>query len=105
MYDNTDLSVRAVSLTMLGIGTNFVFSLLSWLFYPKQNPKSKSYVTLSETELEDSAGNAIELSDNVTKKSPESGTELEDPAENSIELSNWDSISSQGSENVLDSEL
>ncbi len=57
MYNNTRLSQRAVSLAMLGIGTNFLFSLLSWLFYPKQNAKDKSsHVGASlesETELDE----------------------------------------------------
>lgn len=42
VYNNIHLSQRAVSLAVLGIGTNFLFSLLSWLFYPKQNAESKS---------------------------------------------------------------
>ena len=36
MYNNTFLSQRAVILAMLGIAANFVFSFLSWFFYPKQ---------------------------------------------------------------------
>lgn len=36
VYDNQHLSQRAVILAFLGIATNFTFSLLSWIFYPKQ---------------------------------------------------------------------
>lgn len=35
VYDNAHLSQRAVILTVLGIAANFVFSFLSWVFYPK----------------------------------------------------------------------
>ena len=57
VYDNTHLSERALSLALLGIAANFLFSLLSWLFYPKQNiaNRSLSHVdssTKNETELQ-----------------------------------------------------
>ncbi len=37
VYENNHLSQRALSLALLGIGVNFIFSFLSWLVYPK-NP-------------------------------------------------------------------
>lgn len=37
VYNNTFLSQRAVILAVLGIAVNFIFSFLSWLFYPKTN--------------------------------------------------------------------
>lgn len=75
VYNNTHLSQRAVSLAMLGIAANLVFSFLSWLFYPKAalttqetSARKKDYVAAtppvhSSNDFTDEGDNATELSD------------------------------------------
>ena len=46
VYDNVHLSQGAVTMAMLGIGLNFIFSLLTWLVYPK---RTASEILSSET--------------------------------------------------------
>lgn len=41
VYDNTALSERAVLLAIMGVTLNFIFSFLSWIFYPKQTQAEK----------------------------------------------------------------
>lgn len=42
LYNNVHLSERAVTVAMLGIGVNFIFSVLSWLCYPKETALEKT---------------------------------------------------------------
>lgn len=59
VYDNSQLSQRALILAILGIGTNFIFSLFSWLFYPKQ------FATEPASHKEASPKREMELHDQV----------------------------------------
>lgn len=52
VYNNVHLSQRAVSLAMLGIGTNFIFSILCWLFYPKKKATNDSAVSGHDGSIE-----------------------------------------------------
>lgn len=53
-------------LAMLGIATNFVFSLLSWLFYPKKTAMEKAAAT--KVPLDISAENHSESSSDNSDK-------------------------------------
>ncbi len=48
VYDNHLLSVQAIALGAAGLSANFAFSLLAWIVYPKQPPKSNETVRFVE---------------------------------------------------------
>ncbi len=41
VYNNFQLSWSILAAALISIGANFIFSFLSWLFYPKQNVSGK----------------------------------------------------------------
>ncbi len=41
VYDNAALSQRAVIMAVMGVTLNFIFSFLTWIFYPKQTQAEK----------------------------------------------------------------
>ena len=42
VYDNLELSNRALALALSGVILNFIFSFLSWLVYPRSKKETKS---------------------------------------------------------------
>ena len=46
VYNNKQLGERALILALLGIGTNLVFSFLSWYSYPKKSVMEDNAVTV-----------------------------------------------------------
>lgn len=71
VYNNVHLSQRALILALLGIAANFIFSFLSWLFYPKQTAAEKaetrkilpsSHSQLGDNEMEVSNAHPGQLS-------------------------------------------
>lgn len=67
VYHNQHLSERAVILALLGIATNFIFSFLTWLVYPKKSAieKATTQVTLesSSSDQSQSSGDRSEISE------------------------------------------
>lgn len=68
VYDNFQLSWSIVSVIMIGIGANFIFSFLTWHVYPKQNVSgnpplnNQSSIELNVTEKKE--GKKLETKNN-----------------------------------------
>ena len=65
IYNNEHLSQRAVLLALLGIVLNFIFSFLTWIFYPKKTMTERAAVT--KVPLEESSGSHSESSSDADK--------------------------------------
>ena len=51
-YNNSNLSQRALSLALLGIGANFILSFLSWIFYPKKTASEEEVKIIDLTTID-----------------------------------------------------
>ena len=97
LYDNQHLSQRALILALLGIAANFTFSLLSWLFYPKQTME-----ITSEKKLYDLSAAAESKPVESPIESP-AGSPLESPLPQRPSANRLDSHCSE--DVLLDSEI
>ena len=67
VYDNLSLSNRALALALSGVVLNFLFSFLSWVFYPKGKPEEKKSVS-------DKPGDGKDVEDSASVASSDSYT-------------------------------
>ncbi len=59
VYDNASLSERAVLLAVMGVTLNFIFSFLSWAFYPKQTQTEKEARQIALNDIRETTPQAI----------------------------------------------
>ena len=71
VYDNLQLSNRALALALSGVVLNFIFSFLSWLVYPKTKKEQKS-VSENPDDQDKGETTSVASSDSYTIKGPTS---------------------------------
>ena len=72
VYENKHVSERAVSIAIVGIFMNFVFSFLCWIVYPRKNAMVEQSNKNSEKVVDSSESASLEL-DEIGVKACNSG--------------------------------
>lgn len=70
VYDNLQLSNRALALALSGVILNFIFSFLSWLVYPKTKKEKKKSTSETIDDQKNGETASVASSDSYTIEGP-----------------------------------
>ena len=70
VYDNLQLSDRALALALSGVILNFIFSFLSWLVHPKTKKEEKKSISENPDDQNNGETGSVASSDSYTIEGP-----------------------------------